>query len=101
MRRLALAAALSASAQAAVADDWAEEKCRPYAAAWAAVAPGEDAEGIGRAFRDDHAAFLKSGCTSPEVCPHSSQERSLADLLTLMAVAEGMTGSFLPFDCPG
>jgi hypothetical protein len=61
---------------------------------------GGGLDGIGARFLADHAAFLASGCTEGRVCPASTDERALADRLALMAVAEGMAGSFLPFACP-
>ncbi len=63
--------------------------------------PAADAlAGIGTAFIAAHDAFLASGCRTGAVCPETAPERALADRLSLMAVAEGMTGSFLPFACP-
>lgn len=85
---------------AALADDWTREKCRLYTAAWDHLAAGGGLAGIGARFLADHAAFLASGCTAGRVCPESAAELALADRLALMAVAEGMAGSFLPFACP-
>lgn len=92
---------LPAAAAAAAADDWTARKCALYRDAWAHVARGPAMEGVGPAFRADHAAFLASECRERRVCPENEAERALADLLSLMAVAEGMTGSFLPFVCEG
>lgn len=83
-----------------MADDWTRAKCRLYTAAWDHLAAGDGLAGIGARFLAEHAAFLASGCTEGRVCPQSAAELALADRLALMAVAEGMAGSFLPFACP-
>ncbi|ASM71145.1 MULTISPECIES: hypothetical protein [Roseobacteraceae] len=79
-------------------DGWSAEKCSRYSAAWAQMTSG-DMSGVSDRFLDDHAAFLASGCLQGRVCPVSDAEYQLADTLALMAVAEGMAGSFLPFSC--
>ncbi|MDR7126883.1 hypothetical protein [Pseudotabrizicola sp. 4114] len=79
---------------------WVARKCSLYTEAWTALTAGQGAAGIGPAFLEQHEAFLASGCTArAEVCPVSPEEFALADKLSLMAVAEGMAGSFLPFAC--
>jgi hypothetical protein len=84
----------------ATAEDWAARKCALYARAWQHAARGDALDGVGAAFVAAHDAFLASGCREGrDVCPVGDAERALADTLTLMAVAEGMTGSFLPFAC--
>tara|TARA_R110002033_G_scaffold36345_2_gene74697 strand:- start:657 stop:1046 length:390 start_codon:yes stop_codon:yes gene_type:complete len=79
-------------------DGWNAEKCSRYSVAWAQMTAG-DMTGISTQFLEDHAAFLASGCLQGRVCPVSEAEYRLADTLALMAVAEGMAGSFLPFSC--
>ncbi|MGS4982910.1 hypothetical protein SAMN05444149_102318 [Pseudosulfitobacter pseudonitzschiae] len=79
-------------------DSWNAEKCSRYSVAWAQMTAG-DMRGISTQFLKDHAAFLASGCLQGRVCPVSEAEYRLADTLALMAVAEGMAGSFLPFSC--
>ncbi|RGP39248.1 hypothetical protein [Pseudotabrizicola alkalilacus] len=80
--------------------DWVARKCSLYTEAWVALTAGQGGAGIGPAFFARHEAFLVSGCTArAEVCPVSPEEFALADKLSLMAVAEGMAGSFLPFAC--
>lgn len=81
---------------------WAAEKCRIYAAAWARAIDERGTAGLGEEFLLAQQRFLDSGCSGPrEVCPRSPQELALADLLSVAAINEGMTGSFLPFACPG
>ena len=83
----------------AAAEAWAAEKCRRYERAWQHLLVGAPAPGA--AFVAAQEAFIAGGCSQPgAVCPRSETERALADLLALMAVAEGMAGSFLPFGCP-
>lgn len=82
------------------AETWPEKKCRLYENVWNAVAEARSLEGVSRSFLENHAAFLASGCSAHRhVCPASETERALSDRLTLMAVSEGMSGTFLPFSC--
>jgi len=92
-----LAAGLS---QPAAAGDWRARKCRLYTSAWTLLVPDPAAAGLGPAFRAAHDDFLSAGCSDGRVCPVTATEIALADRLTMMAVAEGMAGSFLPFRCP-
>ncbi|WP_417259043.1 hypothetical protein [Celeribacter sp.] len=95
---LVFASLLPVAAQA-ISPEWTAEKCSRYARAWDMATQGPRV-GLSDDFIADHDAFLASGCTiRGEVCPRSEQERALADMLSLMAVAEGATGSFLPFHC--
>lgn len=93
------AGAVTASAQSAAPQDWTARKCDLYGRAWQHVSAGGDLTGVGPDFSAAHDDFLASGCTRRAVCPRTAREISLADLLSLMAVAEGMAGSFLPFTC--
>jgi hypothetical protein len=79
---------------------WAVEKCARYGAAWEAVVEGGGAEGLGADFLEAHGAFLDGGCTERgAVCPRSPAEIAVADMLTVMAMNEGMASTFLPFRC--
>ncbi len=105
MRRLrpaGLATAVVFAPLVAVAqDDWSARKCALYADAWAHLTGGGVPDGVSDAFVAAHDAFVASGCQDRgHVCPISGAEKDLADMLSLMAVAEGMAGSFLPFACP-
>lgn len=97
---LAVAAILAALATKGTATPWSERKCQLYARAWDAVRAGDGLDGIGPAFVATQDGFIASGCTAGSVCPEGEAERALADKLSLMAISEGMTGSFLPFSCP-
>lgn len=86
-------------AEPATADAWTVEKCHRYDRAWRHLLTGEPA--LGAAFITAQEEFIAGGCNTPgAVCPGTEAERAIADLLALMAVAEGMAGSFLPFGCP-
>jgi hypothetical protein len=79
---------------------WAVEKCARYGAAWAAFVEGRGTGGLGADFLEAHAAFIASGCSRRgAVCPRSPAEVEVADLLTVMAMNEGMASTFLPFRC--
>lgn len=85
----------------APADSWSQTKCRLYSDAFARAIDERGTTGLGPEFLLAHQAFLDSGCTGTrDVCPRSQQELALADLLSVVAINEGMTGSFLPFACP-
>lgn len=85
----------------APADSWSQTKCRLYSDAFARAIDERGTTGLGPEFLLAHQAFLDSGCTGArDVCPRSQQELALADLLSVVAINEGMTGSFLPFACP-
>ncbi len=91
---------LVAVAQGTDGPSWAEQKCALYSSAWNDLVGDDAPEGVSDAFLSDHAAFIASGCVERgHVCPRTPRELEIADMLTLMAVAEGMAGSFLPFDC--
>ena len=47
------------------------------------------------------AAFIGSGCESlAKICPRTAKDRELVDVLAIRVVNEGMSTTFLPFDCP-
>ena len=99
---LLLGLGLAAGAAAEERSGWAAEKCRRYERAWAHLAAGGLPADVGEDFVAAQERFVAGGCV-PEarICPESAGELAVADALTLMAVAEGATGSFLPFGCPG
>lgn len=87
-------------AQGTDGDGWTQRKCVLYTAAWKRVVGDERPAGVSDEFVSAHDAFLASGCLDRgRVCPRSPRELEIADILSLMAVSEGMAGSFLPFDC--
>lgn len=83
------------------AESWTETKCRLFSDAWTFAAPSSGPQAPSPAFATAVGDFIASDCSAPrDICPVTEADRSLADTLSLMAVAEGMAGSFLPFDCP-
>jgi hypothetical protein len=91
---LALLAATPAHAQ-----DWPAEKCRRYTEAWTVAVQHSGTAGLSPAFQAAHAAFLSSGCRTRAACPRSQADISMADMMTVLALNAGMSGTFLPFVC--
>jgi hypothetical protein len=90
-----------AEAQESGSQSWTEQKCARYRQAWADVQARRGVQGIGQEFLERHEAFLASGCTAKvDVCPRSSEELDLANLLTVAAMNAGTASTFLPFACP-
>ncbi len=100
---LALAAALlPAAAEPGLALDptWTERKCALYGDAWRKVRRAPAYAGMGEDFVAANERFIAAGCTGErDACPRSDADFRAADALSLMAVTEGMAGSFLPFAC--
>jgi hypothetical protein len=97
----AIAAAPGAADSAQVKRDWPQEKCFRYGRDWKEALRHYGRDGLSAEFVAGNAAFIGSGCLSPEkICPSSAKDRRLADALALRVVNEGMSTTFLPFDCP-
>lgn len=101
---LALACAASAFAPCACAQeappDWRAEKCARYRDAWSEALKRFGRDGLSEAFLARHEAFLARGCADPrDVCPRSTQELALANVMTLRAMNAGAASTFLPFAC--
>ena len=99
MNRIVALLVLLVSATPALAQDWPAEKCRRYAQAWDAATQRLGTEGLSPAFQAAHAAFLSSGCRERAACPRSQAEVAMADMMTILALNAGMSGTFLPFIC--
>jgi hypothetical protein len=57
--------------------------------------------GLSQEFLGGVATFIRSGCQSnAKVCPRTAKDRELVDVLAIRVVNEGMSTTFLPFDCP-
>lgn len=56
-------------------------------------------DGLSPEFVAAHAAFLASGCRARAACPRREEEVAMADLMTILAVNAGISGTFLPFVC--
>jgi hypothetical protein len=107
MLRLALVTCLLAIVSGARGGDvqpkrsWAEEKCVRYQRDWGEALRRFGREGLSADFVTANQAFIGSGCLSlDKICPRSARERELADVLAIRVVNEGMSTTFLPFDCP-
>ena len=97
----ALAGGPAAADSAGGKRDWGQEKCFRYARDWNEALRRFGQDGLSAEFVAGNAAFIRSGCLSPDkVCPHAAKDRQLADVLALRVVNEGMSTTFLPFDCP-
>ena len=79
---------------------WAEEKCRRYENAWNEVLSRWGTDGMSAGFIDGNKAFIAGGCTGQgNVCPRSSRDLELANILTIAAMNAGTASTFLPFAC--
>jgi len=83
----------------AAARTWAEEKCDRYDRAWTEVVQRQGIEGLSESFLTAHTAFLSSGCRERSACPRLPADYAMADLMTILALNAGMSGTFLPFVC--
>jgi hypothetical protein len=80
---------------------WQKEKCSRYARDWNEAVRRYGERGLSAEFVAGNAAFIRSGCLSPDkVCPHAGKDRQFADVLAIRVVNEGMSPTLLPFDCP-
>ncbi len=84
---------------AASSRTWSEEKCQRYGNAWTQAERHQGTEGLSASFLAAHGTFLASGCQDRAVCPRSRAEVAMADLMTVLALNAGMSGTFLPFIC--
>jgi hypothetical protein len=99
---IAVSGASEAAAETANSPrSWSEEKCVRYQSAWREALNRFGSDGLSAAFISDHDAFIGSGCTAPiKVCPQSTKEFELANILVIRAMNAGMASTFLPFACP-
>ena len=80
--------------------NWAETKCIRYKAAWGELVKQRGVAGLGPDFLKRHADFIETGCrTSTNVCPRSSGELEVADMMVIAALNGGMASTFPPFSC--
>jgi hypothetical protein len=97
----ALAAGPASADSSQVKRDWPQEKCFRYGRDWSEALRRFGRDGLSADFVAANAAFIGSGCLNPEkICPRSAKDRRLADVLAIRVVNEGMSTTFLPFDCP-
>ena len=80
---------------------WSEEKCFRFTRDWSEALRRYGASGFSPEFLSGGAAFIHAGCDSlAKVCPRTAKDRELVDVLAIRVVNEGMSTTFLPFDCP-
>lgn len=102
MRGLTLTAVLLLVAPAGAEEPsaWQQQKCALYANAWARALDSIGSDDINYNFLATNENFIASGCTEQiAICPRSTRERDIADLLTLVMMNEGAASTFLPFRC--
>jgi hypothetical protein len=89
-----------AAAQESQPQSWPEVKCARYKEGWSNALARRGMQGLGREFLDRHEAFLASGCTArADVCPRSTEELELANIMVVVAMNAGTASTFPPFAC--
>ena len=106
-----LAGAMAGGVSSAMAQDapqksstasksWPEVKCERYGKAWSEALTRRGKQGLSREFIERHEAFLASGCTTQaDVCPRSSDELDMANIMVVAAMNAGTASTFPPFAC--
>lgn len=95
-----LSGASSAGARDNQTKNWREVKCERYKQGWATALTRMGTRGLGKEFLDSPEAFLASGCTAVgRVCPRSSEELELANIMVIVAMNAGTASTFPPFAC--
>ncbi|MBM6580115.1 hypothetical protein ILT44_07980 [Microvirga sp. BT689] len=90
----------SAVAQDAPPKTWPEVKCERYGKAWAEALVRRGRQGLSPEFIERHEAFLASRCTArADVCPRSSEELDMANIMVVAAMNAGTASTFPPFAC--
>ena len=93
-------AASPANAQERQPQSWPEVKCTRYKKAWSDALARRGTQGLGQEFLDRHEAFLASGCTErTDVCPRSTEELGMANMMVVAAMNAGTASTFPPFAC--
>ena len=95
-----LSGASRAVAQESQSQSWSETKCARYKKGWSDALARKGAQGLTKEFLDAHEAFLASGCTAKaDVCPRSTEELDLANIMVIVAMNAGTASTFPPFAC--
>jgi hypothetical protein len=90
----------SAGAQTPPPKSWPEVKCERYGKAWTEVLNRRGRQGLSPEFVERHEAFLASGCTTKaDVCPRSTEELDMANIMVVAAMNAGTASTFPPFAC--
>lgn len=81
--------------------EWTVKKCGLYQSAVKDALQIQGGDGVSESFLGQNTAFIAGGCTGHKtLCPVTDQDRSLANLLTVLTMNEGMASTFLPLGCP-
>jgi len=89
-----------AAAQNTLPKSWPEVKCERYGKAWAEALTRRGRHGLSPEFIERHEAFLASGCTTrADVCPRSTEELDMANIMVVAAMNAGTASTFPPFAC--
>lgn len=79
---------------------WTKQKCVLYQRAWDWAYYSIGPDGISAKFVAQNESFVATGCIERTVvCPRSSEEFDMANMLTVMTMNEGMASTFVPFTC--
>ena len=80
--------------------NWRATKCALYQTHRDDIRAQMPANATSTAFDDQEDEFVASGCTARAyVCPQNRAELEYANLMSVVMMNEGATGSFLPFAC--
>jgi hypothetical protein len=97
---LVTASGLSPAVAQETPKTWREVKCERYGKAWTEALARRGTKGLGQDFIERHEAFLASGCTArADVCPRSSEELDMANIMVVAAMNAGTASTFPPFAC--
>lgn len=89
-----------AVAQNTLPKPWPEVKCERYGKAWTEALVRRGRQGLSPEFVERHEAFLASGCTTrADVCPRSTEELDMANIMVVAAMNAGTASTFPPFAC--
>ena len=95
-------ASTPAAAGPAAKRDWRQEKCFRYARDWDEALRRYGRDGFSADFLAGERRLHPFGLRRERVkiCPATPKDRELVDVLAIRVVNEGMSTTFLPFDCP-
>ncbi|MDU0343821.1 hypothetical protein [Bosea rubneri] len=81
-------------------ENWPAVKCERYRTAYDEATRRFGTKGLGPEFLARHDAFMASGCqTPPDVCPRSTEELNLANIMVMAGMNAGLSSTFMPFAC--
>lgn len=90
----------AAQAQTPGGENWPAVKCERYRKAYDEATRRFGTKGLGPDFLARHDAFMASGCqTPPDVCPRSTEELNLANIMVMAGMNAGLSSTFMPFAC--